>query len=105
MGRWIASLALMLCLGTSVSVLAWDTLWTEKEQRELAFEARAVLQDGTNVLLETISRVEGLKHDANFNALPVDKKATLNAWLQIFKDTRAALNANADIKTAYDWAP
>ena len=101
--KYLISFILILLL--AASAFAWDTLWQEKQQRELAFEARAVLQDGTNVLLETISRLDAIKAQASFDTLPADKKQTLNDWLQIFKDARTALNANADIKAAYEWAP
>ncbi len=82
-----------------------DTTWTEKEQREDAFAARAALETATTTLNEAHQRVQAIVDSGNFDTLPTDLKATLNNWWTIIKTARATIAGNVNIMTVYNWRP
>ena len=82
-----------------------QTTWTEKNQAEDAFSARAALEDATNNLDQATQRIQAIVDSGNFNTVPTDLKNTLNDWWTILKDARAAIAANQDIVDVYLWRP
>ena len=82
-----------------------DTTWTEKEQREDAFAARAALESVTRNLDETHQAIQAIVDSGNFNTLPTDLKSTLNDWWTVIKTARTSIGSNADIMTVYNWRP
>ena len=82
-----------------------DTTWTEKEQREDAFAARAALENATNVIEETHQTIQALVDSGNFNTIPTDLKVALNQWWTIIKTARTSIGSNADIMTIFNWRP
>ncbi len=82
-----------------------DTTWTEKEQREDAFAARAALEDVTNNIEQANQAIQAIVDSGNFNTLPTDLKATLNDWWTIIKTARTSIGSDADIMTVFNWRP
>ena len=82
-----------------------DTTWTEKEQREDAFNARAALESATQNLDEAHQRIQDIVDSGNFDTVPADLKSTLNDWWTIIKQARTAIGANSDIMDVYYWHP
>lgn len=82
-----------------------DTTWSEKEQREDAFQGRAALEDCTNNLDQCNATIQELVDSGNFNTIPTDLKQALNQWWTIIKTARTSIAANADIVTARNWRP
>lgn len=82
-----------------------DTTWTEKEQREVAFEIRAALENWTMVCDETRSRLQVLFDGAKFNTLPDEIKITLRAWWDVLKAARQSMKDNPDIDKVMAWRP
>ena len=79
--------------------------WTEKEQAEDAFTARAALEDATNNLDEATQRIQAIVDSGNFNTVPADLKTALNDWWTILKTAKSAIAANPDIVAVYQWRP
>ena len=82
-----------------------NTTWTEKEQAEDAFTARATLENASMVLNEAHIKIQAIVDSGNFNTVPTDLKVALNQWWTIFKTARASILANADIMDVYNWRP
>ena len=82
-----------------------QSTWTEKEQAEDAFTARAALEDATNNLDQAHQRVQAIVDSGNFNTVPTDLKATLNDWWVILKAARTAIGQDSDIMDVYNWRP
>ena len=82
-----------------------DTTWTEKEQREAAFNARAALESVTQNLDEAHQRIQAIVDSGNFNTLPPSLKTTLNNWWTIIKTARTSIGSDADIMTVFNWRP
>ena len=82
-----------------------DTIWTEKDQREQFFVARASLENATRVLREELVRFNDIKQTGNFNTLPANLKAALLRWETEFKDVETMLLADAEIVDIYEWRP
>ena len=82
-----------------------DTTWTEKEQREDAFAARAALESATQNLDEAHRRIQAIVDSGNFNTLPNNLKSTLNDWWTIIKTARTSISSDADIMTVFNWRP
>ena len=79
--------------------------WTESQQAQDAFSARAALEDATNNLDQATQRIQAIVDSGNFNTVPTDLKTALNDWWTILKDARAAIAANQDIVDVYLWRP
>ena len=82
-----------------------DTTFSEKEQREDAFAARAALENATNVIEETHQTIQALVDSGNFDTIPTDLKVALNQWWTIIKTARTSIGSNADIMTTFNWRP
>ena len=82
-----------------------NNTWTEKEQAEDAFTARATLENASMVLNECHQKIQAIVDSGNFNTVPTDLKVALNDWWTIFKTARASVIANDDIMTIYNWRP
>ena len=82
-----------------------DTIWTEKEQREDFFTARAALENLTNVLLEELMRFNEIKQSGTFDTIPADLKNAMLRWETAYKDVKAALLADQEIVDIYNWRP
>ena len=82
-----------------------DLTWTEKEQREDAFAARAALESVTQNLDEAHQRIQEIVDSGNFNTLPTGLKSTLNDWWTIIKTARTSIGSDADIMTVFNWRP
>jgi hypothetical protein len=79
-----------------------NTLWDEKEQRDAAFEARALLENFRSVMVETHEALNVIKNSGQFGTIPVDIRNTLNdAWTAL-KDCQTVLEG-AEIVEALDW--
>ncbi len=81
------------------------TTWTEKEQREDAFNARAALENATNNIEQAHQQIQAIVDSGNFNTLPTDLKQALNQWWTIIKTARTSIIGNADIMTVFNWRP
>lgn len=79
--------------------------WTEKEQREDAFAARAALENATMTIKECNRKIQAIVDSGNFGTIPVDLRQALNQWWTITKAADAAIDGNADIMTIYEWRP
>lgn len=82
-----------------------NTTWTEKEQREDAFAARAALENATRTLDESHQRIQAIVDSGNFDTVPTDLRVALNAWWNIIKTARMSIASNPDIMTIYEWRP
>ena len=82
-----------------------QSTWTEKEQAEDAFTARAALEDATNNLDQATQRIQAIVDSGNFNTVPADLKNTLNDWWVILKAARTAIASDSDIMDVYNWRP
>lgn len=82
-----------------------NTCWTEKNQREDAFTARATLENATSVLDECHQKIQALVDSGSFTTIPTDLKATLNDWWVIVKTARVSIAGNSDIMDVYNWRP
>ena len=109
MKRIIFTIGLILSL-TAVVVYAdltttLDTTWTEKDQRESAFKARATLEEMTIVVREGLLELQEIKDSGKFDTLPTDLKVALNTWWQIYKDAKSAFQADANVVELFNWRP
>ena len=82
-----------------------NTAWEEKGQREDAFKARAALEDCTETINDCHQTIQGIVDAGNFDTLPADLKATLNAWWIIIKTARTSIGTNPDIIDTLNWRP
>jgi len=82
-----------------------NNTWTEKEQAEDAFTARATLENATMVLDECHQKIQAIVDSGNFNTVPTDLKQALNAWWTIMKTARTSIAQNDDIMNVYNWRP
>jgi hypothetical protein len=81
----------------------WDTIREEIEQRKIAINTRACLQNCTNVMQETIEYVNEQKAKGDFSTLPTEIKQVLLAWVDEVIEARDAMIANPAIFEAYKW--
>ena len=79
--------------------------WTEKEQAEDAFVARATFEKATKTIKECNQKIQEIVDSGNFDTVPTDLKAALNQWWTIMKVADAAIDGNADIMTIFEWRP
>jgi hypothetical protein len=82
-----------------------DQTLVEKQQREVAFDARAKLENWTSVCHETHAVLQVLFDAGKFNTLPTEIKDTLTAWWAILKTARQGIKDNAEVGKMYDWRP
>ena len=82
-----------------------DTLNTEVKQREGVREFRAQLMGLTDVLLESLNRMNEIKSGNQFDTVPSETKVVLLRWETAFKDVKAELLADAEIVESYQWRP
>ena len=79
--------------------------WTEKEQAEDAFAARAALEDVSNNLNEAHLRVQAIVDSGNFDTLPSSLKQALDRWWTIIKTARTSIGSDAEIMDILNWRP
>jgi len=82
-----------------------ETTWTEKEQAEDAFAARAALENASNTLNEAHLQIKAIVDSGNFNTVPADLKGALNDWWTIIKTARSSIGSNSDIMDILNWRP
>ena len=82
-----------------------ELIWTEKEQREDFFSARAKLQEVTDLLVKGLQEFKEIKDKGSFTTIDEDLKNTLLAWETILITARTSINQNADIVAVYNWRP
>ena len=92
-----------LCLADVSTDLT--TSWEEKAQREVVFSARATLENATNVLQETNTRIQEIIDSGQFDTIPDDLKGALNRWRNILKSADTAIEADTEIMDVYGWRP
>lgn len=79
--------------------------WTEKEQLDDLFEARAQYEGATNLLFEAIDHVEGLIAEGTFDTLAAAPKQGMLSWRTILKDCKTAIENDAAITAIRNWRP
>lgn len=80
-------------------------IWLEKGERELFFEARAILQNASTVADEARLRYTEIAALGTFDTLPSDLKDAMIAWDAMFDVLYASFLANADVIALYQWTP
>jgi len=81
------------------------TIWQEKNQREKTFTARATLENGTNVVMETNAKMQEIIASGHFDTIPDDLKAVLNRWHSMFETLETAMKADTEIVAVFQWRP
>jgi hypothetical protein len=81
----------------------FDTLWTEKKQRDSTVEAKALLQNAMNVVEETKAKLQAIVDAGIFNTIPNSIKIALNSAFAVVK-TASISFANPDIKEVLNWS-
>ena len=78
-----------------------DSVWTASQTSSKVFELRAVMQNASNVLKETTSKVDEIMNDEGFTAVDAEIKQTGTDVRNILNTALAALNA--EFKEFIDW--
>jgi hypothetical protein len=63
-----------------------NTLWSDKTDKEDMFTIRALLENATNVILETDAQLEPLLPKKDL--MPKDLKKAIDDWEKIVKDAQ-----------------
>jgi len=81
----------------------FDTLWTEKKQRDSTVEAKALLQNSMWVIEETKARLQAIVDAGTFNTIPDSIKVALNSAFTVVKTANTGFSA-ANIQEVLNWA-
>jgi hypothetical protein len=79
--------------------------WEEKTDREVFFEARAILEDMTSVCQEGLIRLQEIKDSGKLATVSLDLQKALNRWMKIYEDAKAAFLADQELVDIYQWRP
>lgn len=82
-----------------------NTTWETKAQAESTIAARTALEEFTNAVNRCDNTIQKLVDSGEFDTIPKDLKAKLNAWWTILKTAQANINADDDILAIYNWRP
>ena len=81
----------------------FDTLWTEKKQRDSTVETKALLQNAMFTIEETKARLQAIVDAGVFNTIPNSIKIALNNVFTVVKTASTGFNA-VDVKEVLGWA-
>lgn len=82
-----------------------NDIWSEKNQREDFFEARAVLEGASSQADEALTKFKEIKASGSFNTIPTELKQAMLAWEAMFDGFKTAFLGNADVLDVYNWRP
>lgn len=82
-----------------------DAINQTKSQAQDFFEARAALENATNVIAEELARFKEIKASGSFNTIPQSLKTVMLAWEAIYDTAKASFLADADVKAIFNWRP
>jgi len=109
MKRFLAVLAIVLMLGgvayAQDAATEYGALFEQTQQNQDIIEARAVLEDATNVCNETLARMQEIKTSGSFALVPDNLKNAILRWEDMFEDLKAAFLADSEVVDLWQWRP
>ena len=82
-----------------------DQSWQEKGEREIIFEARAILENMTNVCGEGLSRLQEMVEGGKLNTVPLDLQRALLRWKNLYGTAKTNFEGDQELIDIYQWRP